>query len=158
MPKPIEVGALIPIVLAPDTCVYMVSLLLGSIILHTLGACLGDTALLNCAPPALNFGVSAVLLKALAHTLVLLVNLPTQLTSWAVLISLIVLLLSVRSAAATPLRRAMEVHDNLSVLTNYGAVSSAAAAFTGIYIYDELKDFNFEQRATVVVVVAVHCW
>jgi len=71
---------------------------------------------------------------------------------------LMVLILGLRSAAAPPLRRAMELHDNLNVLASYGVISGGAAALTGGFVYGELDDWGFERQVIGFVVAAFHCW
>jgi len=64
----------------------------------------------------------------------------------------------VRSAASAPLRRALEAHDNLAVLSSYGLASSAAAMLTGALVFGELGAWTTERRAWFAAAAAAHCW
>ncbi|CAE7272558.1 unnamed protein product [Symbiodinium natans] len=77
---------------------------------------------------------------------------------WAALPVLLLLIFAVRSAAASPLRRALEAHENLRVLAAYGGLSGVAAAVTGAAIYGELAILAVEQQALYGAVLALHCW
>mmetsp|Transcript_7347 Transcript_7347/g.18416 ORF Transcript_7347/g.18416 Transcript_7347/m.18416 type:complete len:519 (-) Transcript_7347:68-1624(-) len=158
VPTTLQAGPLMATVLAPEICMYVVALLLAGIVIHTTSGFFGDSALVSCTPPGLNFGVSALLLKALAHILASAALAPHRFELWAAIASLAVLIFGVRSAATAPLRRAMEVHDNLSVLASYGAVSSGAAMLTGSYVYGELEGWKFERQALFAAVAVSHCW
>jgi len=72
--------------------------------------------------------------------------------------ALMLFLAGIRSAAAGPLRRALETHDNLSILAFYGASSGVMAALAGGLVYDELGDWGMERQALFALVLAVHCW
>jgi len=57
-----------------------------------------------------------------------------------------------------PLRRALEVHDNLSVLAAYGLVSSIVASVTGGLVYGEMDSWDPFQQTCYIAVAAAHCW
>jgi len=156
VPATVRVEALVDKLMAPATCIYVAGLLLTSIILHCL--CHGRSALGSCTPPGLNFGVSAMLLKALMLVATPLAAEPARSELWAALACITVLLLGVRSAAAMPLRRALEVHDNLSVLAAYGLVSSVVASVTGGLVYGEMDSWDPSQQTCYLAVAAAHCW
>lgn len=155
--KPMEAAPLLDAVLSPNTCVYVVALLAVSVVVHCF--CRGESAFGSCAPPALNFGVSAMLLKALVQLATLLAAAPLENASlWAGVVLLLILLVVVRSAAAVPLRRAMEIHDNLSVLAFYGVLSSAAAALTGCVVFGEMDGWGLDMQIVYGAVAVAHCW
>jgi len=156
VPAAVRVEALVDKLMAPATCIYVTGLLLTSIVLHCL--CHGRSALGSCMPPGLNFGVSALLLKALLLVVTPLVAEPARYDLWATLACIVVLLLGVRSAAAMPLRRALEVHDTLSVLAAYGLVSSIVASVTGGLVYGEMDSWDSFQQTCYLAVAAAHCW
>lgn len=159
IPEPMQVGVLIDVMLAPRTCVYVVGLLLSGIVFQCLSGWLcRESALMSCVPPALNFGVTALLLKAGTHVVLALLLTPARTELWLALLTLGILLLGVRSAAAGPLRRAMEANDNLSILANYGFVSGVAAAVTGGFVFGELESWSRDQKLAYLVAAAVHCW
>ncbi|CAJ1353663.1 unnamed protein product [Effrenium voratum] len=154
-----RVEGLPSVLLAPRTCGYAVVLLLLGIL-----CCLGsgfqglNGAFLSCLPSALNFGVSAMLLKAVALVGASLLTAPTKLEHLAAFPVLSLLILAVRSAAASPLRKALEVHDTLSVLAAYGVLSGLAASITGGLIYGELAAWSVERQAVYAGLLAAHCW
>eukprot|EP00931_Biecheleriopsis_adriatica_P079776 TRINITY_DN53124_c0_g1_i1.p1 TRINITY_DN53124_c0_g1~~TRINITY_DN53124_c0_g1_i1.p1 ORF type:complete len:473 (+),score=116.53 TRINITY_DN53124_c0_g1_i1:36-1421(+) len=155
----IQVGLLFDLLLAPSTCAYIVSLLLlGGLICCC--SCLSgrESIWASCLPPALNFGVSALLLKAVVQTSSSLLAAPWRTELWAALPVLVVLIAGVRSAASMPLRRALEAHDNLTVLAFYGAMSGAAAMLSGVLIYSELADWGRERQLLFAAIVVAHCW
>lgn len=63
-----------------------------------------------------------------------------------------------RTAAAVPLRHALEMHDPLSVLSAYGTLSSIAALLTGILIFGENAGWSQERSGAYFLVVGVHWW
>eukprot|EP00438_Fugacium_kawagutii_P026538 Skav209497 [mRNA] locus=scaffold1892:330281:335623:+ [translate_table: standard] len=73
---------------------------------------------------------------------------PQRFELWALVPVLAALILAVRSAAASPLRKALEVHDTLSVLAAYGVLSSVAAVATGTLIYSELVAWKPERQGS----------
>lgn len=152
-----QVEVLLETLLAPGSCAYVVSLLLvGALI------CLcyrgGNNPFVSCLPSALNFGVSSMLLKAVPQVAASLCIAPQRLELWAALPLLAVFILAVRSAAASPLRKALEAHDTLRVLATYGVLSVVAAVATGGLIYSELAGWNPERQAIYVALLAAHCW
>lgn len=157
-PKLLEAGPVLDALFNTNASIFVISLLSGSSVLFLMGTCCGEGPFLSCAPPALNFGVSAMLLKAFVQVCTALVTSPTRPDLWVLAPSLLLLIFGVRSAAASPLRRAMEVHDTLSVLTNYGAVSSFAAMMTGGLIYGEISAWDFNRQAIFIGVGCLHCW
>ncbi|CAE8623014.1 unnamed protein product, partial [Polarella glacialis] len=122
-----QIGMLIDSLLAASTCAYVCFLLLFGVFFCCCCSLCGraESAMVSCLPPALNFGVSALLLKALAHVAASLLTSPWRLELWVALPGLAALVMGVRSSASTPLRRALEAHDNLSVLASYGVLSGA---------------------------------
>lgn len=60
-----------------------------------------------------------------------------RLELWALLPILTLLILAVRSASASPLRRALEIHDSVRVLAAYGVLSGVAAVATGGLIFSQ---------------------
>eukprot|EP00930_Biecheleria_cincta_P096980 TRINITY_DN88740_c0_g1_i1.p1 TRINITY_DN88740_c0_g1~~TRINITY_DN88740_c0_g1_i1.p1 ORF type:complete len:548 (-),score=131.67 TRINITY_DN88740_c0_g1_i1:27-1616(-) len=153
-----QASTLLDAVLSPRTCAYVVFLLLGGALLCCSLSVVGDSAFTSCLPPALNFGVSALLLKAAAQVVASLLLAPWRLELWAALPILAVLIVGVRSAASAPLRRALEAHDNLSVLASYGAMSGAAATLTGGFVYSEMAAWGSERQALYAVLAIAHCW
>lgn len=143
--------------LSPGSCAYVASLLLVGIVVSL---CYrgGNNAFVSCLPSALNFGVSSMLLKAIPQVAASLFRAPQRLELWAALPVMVVLIFSVRSAAASPLRKALEVHDSLSVLAAYGVLSGVAAAVTGGFIYGELVGWIPERQAIYAALLAAHCW
>jgi len=151
-----QVSLLLDAMMAPSTCLYVVGMLACSVVVHCIGH--GQSVIGSCTPPGMNFGVSALLLKAFTQVAGSLVLAPLRLELWAAMVSIVTLLFGVRSAASTPLRRALEVHDNLSVLACYGVVSSAAAALTGSLVFGEMAKWDLKHQAIYGVVAAAHCW
>mmetsp|Transcript_41272 Transcript_41272/g.81448 ORF Transcript_41272/g.81448 Transcript_41272/m.81448 type:complete len:491 (+) Transcript_41272:34-1506(+) len=156
VPAAVRIEAVVDKLMAPATCIYVTGLLLTSIVLHCL--CHGRSALGSCTPPGLNFGVSAMLLKALMLVVIPVTMEPARSELWAAMACIVVLLLGVRSAAAMPLRRALEVHDNLSVLAAYGLVSSIVASVTGGLVFGEMDSWDPSQQTCYLIVAAAHCW
>lgn len=155
-PDVLQLGLLLDIAMAPATCAYVGVLLLAGALAHCgFGA---GTSVWSCTGPALSFGTSALLLKAAVHIVASLVFQPKRPEAWASLLGTLALLLGVRWAAAAPLRRAIEAHGSLSVLTIYGAVSSAAACTTGGYIYGEVGKWGLERQTLYVCLAFAHCW
>lgn len=159
-PEAVQATALLETLLGPRTCGYVVFLLLSGAVLYMLCSCKGvqGNVFVSCLPPALNFGVSALLLKAAAQVAYGIVQAPHRSELWAALPVLLLLLFAVRSAAASPLRRALEAHDTLRVLAAYGVLSGIAAAVTGALIYGELAGWTVEKQGTFAAVLALHCW
>ncbi|OLQ02279.1 hypothetical protein AK812_SmicGene14890 [Symbiodinium microadriaticum] len=124
----------------------------------SLWLCVQGNVFVSCLPPAMNFGVSALLLKAAAQVASGILQAPQRSELWAALPVLLLLLFTVRSAAASPLRRALEAHDTLRVLAAYGVLSGIAAAVTGALIYGELAGWTVEKQGTFAAVLALHCW
>ncbi|CAK0875514.1 unnamed protein product, partial [Prorocentrum cordatum] len=91
--------------LSTFSCSYVVALLVGSTVVHCFLN--GGSALGSCAPPGLNFGVSAMLLKAFTQVAASLALAPGRPEQWATLLVLATLLLGARSVATAPLRRAL---------------------------------------------------
>eukprot|EP00913_Durusdinium_trenchii_P002194 g2026.t1 len=162
------------------TCAYVVILLLLGVAICLLYRG-GGNAFVSCLPAALNFGVSSMLLKALPQVARGLLQAPQRLELWAALPVLGGLILAagsaqtdptdptealpfgarqpeVRSAAASPLRKALEVHDSLRVLAAYGVLSGLAAVLTGGFIYSELAAWKPDRQAIYVALLAGHCW
>jgi len=106
----------------------------------------------------MNFGVSALLLKAFTQIAASLFTTPARLDLWAAQVSIVTMLFGVRSAAARPLRRALEGHDKLSVLAFYGVVSSIAASVTGGLVYGEMDNRDDIHQALYYAVAILHCW
>jgi len=155
----VRLSALLEAVLGPSTCLYVAGLLVLGVLTHCWTAAQpGREVIRSCAPAAFNFGVSAMLLKALAELAGLLIGSPERPVIWVSLVVVTLLLLAVRSAAATPLRKAIEVHDHLSVLASYGLLSGVAAATTGGVVYGELSRLGFQRQVTYAAVASLHCW
>lgn len=158
-PRVMHLSELFDAILGRDTCIYVVGLLTAGVAAHCwLKGRPGGSVLRSCAPAALNFGVSAMLLKALAELAVSLLRSPDRPILWASLVVVLSLLLAVRSAAAAPLRKAIEVHDHLSVLAAYGLLSSAAASVTGGVVYREHSSWSSGQQVSYLAIAAVHSW
>lgn len=85
MPLTLEVTALLNIVLAPETCLYIVVLLLAGVVLHCSDR--GGSALWSCSSPALNFGVSVIFLKSFIHITSAIAGEPNEPTLWVLLIA-----------------------------------------------------------------------
>lgn len=151
-----QVGLLVDMMMAPRTCAYVAGTLVCSVVLHCIGK--GETALGSCTPAGMNFAVSSLLLKVLAQTSALLVSAPARPELWAALVSIVALLFGVRFVVARPLRRALETHDNLSVLAFYGVISSAFAAITGEVVFGEMNKWHPQHQMLYVAVAVVHCW
>lgn len=156
MPELLQLTFMLDIAMTPLTVLYVGVLLLAGGLAHCgVGA---SSSAWSCIGPALNFGASALLLKAAVHLAGGILTQPDRPALWAALLVAVALLLGVRWAAAVPLRRAMEAHGSLSVLTAYGAASSAAACVTGGYIYGEVALWSFERQSIYVLLVCAHCW
>jgi len=147
---------LLDALLSPRTCIYVVMSLVGGVAVHCQSH--GGSALGSTAGPAACFGVSAIFLKALAHTTAAIISMPWRLELWAAVAALVSLLLWIRGAAATPLRRALEAHDKLSALASYGMTSSATAAMTGSFVFGETESWPVERQVLSFAVAAAHCW
>jgi len=154
--KATQVGLLVDLLMAPRTCAYVVGVLALSVVVHCIGH--GESALGSCTPAGMNFAVSSLLLKALAQTAALLTSAPLRPELWAAVVSIVTLLLGVRSAAAKPLRMALETHDNLSVLAFYGVISSAFAALTGEVVFGEMDKWDAPHQFLYSFVIGIHCW
>lgn len=150
---------LMDLLLAPLTSAFIVVLLFGGIAIHSLAQFVGRESLLSSVmPPAMNFGATALLLKALSQFAEGAVREPSRVDLWVPVPLICALLLGVRNVAARPLRRAMEIHDNLCVLACYGAISSLTAAVVGVFIFDEFGGWEPWQKATSTGLVLLHCW
>lgn len=156
-PAEVQVDSLLETLWAPGSCAYVVILLLLGVAICLLYRG-GGNAFVSCLPAALNFGVSSMLLKALPQVARGLLQAPQRLELWAALPVLGGLILAVRSAAASPLRKALEVHDSLRVLAAYGVLSGLAAVLTGGFIYSELAAWKPDRQAIYVALLAGHCW
>lgn len=155
----VRLSALFETVLGPGTCLYVAGLLTLGVLTNCWTVAQPSREVLrSCAPAAFNFGVSALLLKALAELAGLCIGSPERPIIWASLVVVTLLLLAVRSAAATPLRKAIEVHDHLSVLASYGLLSGVAAATTGGVVYGELSRLGFSRQVAYAAVASLHCW
>ncbi|CAK9072429.1 unnamed protein product [Durusdinium trenchii] len=144
-PAEVQVDSLLETLWAPGSCAYVVILLLLGVAICLLYRG-GGNAFVSCLPAALNFGVSSMLLKALPQVARGLLQAPQRLELWAALPVLGGLILAVRSAAASPLRKALEVHDSLRVLAAYGVLSGLAAVLTGGFIYSELAAWKPDRQ------------
>lgn len=156
LPEVLQDEVLLDVVLAPRTCLYVASALLGGILVHCRNH--GESAFGSVAAPAANFGVSAIFLKALVHVVVSIVTSPLRPSLWLAVAVLLGLLLWVRNAASAPLRRAFEAHDKLTVLASYGFASSTAAALTGGFVYRETDSWSVERQVLSFTVALAHCW
>merc|ERR1719387_3166727 len=116
------------------------------------------TSLLMCTPPALNFGFSAICLKALVQFATWMADSPFNPLLWLAVISLLGLIVAIRSAAAGPLKKALEVHDSLSVLASYGMVSSVSAAISGEVVLGEMSHWSWQRQSGYIMVTMVYCW
>lgn len=155
----VRLSALFDAVLGPSTCLYVASLLVLGVLSHCwTTAQPGREVMRSCAPAAFNFGVTALLLKAEAELVGLCIGSPGRPAIWASLVVVALLLIAVRSASATPLRKAIEVHDHLSVLASYGLLSGVAAATTGGLVYGELSRLGLQSQVTYAAIAALHCW
>lgn len=156
VPEAMQIGFLVDTVLEPMACAYLATLVL----LGVMARCLirGDSAMGSSAGPALHFGLSALALKAFVNVAEIIITMPKQPEPWAALLTLSAMLISVRTFAAAPLRRALEAHDTLSVLACYGAVSSAAAVVTGCWVFGEISGWPPERQCLYGLLFAVHCW
>eukprot|EP00811_Abedinium_folium_P027886 NODE_4270_length_1912_cov_3.858824.p1 GENE.NODE_4270_length_1912_cov_3.858824~~NODE_4270_length_1912_cov_3.858824.p1 ORF type:complete len:523 (-),score=155.87 NODE_4270_length_1912_cov_3.858824:166-1734(-) len=155
-PAAMEPAELLGTALSPDTCVYVGVLLFGGVVLHCLDK--GTSPRWSCAPAAMNFGVTVLLLKAFRHIAAAAVASPDQPIIWLVLAADIVLLLLTRSAATVPLRCAMELYETLTVLAVYGVMSSGMAALTGIVVFGELRTWDSDRLTAYAAIAVAHCW
>mmetsp|Transcript_39275 Transcript_39275/g.108267 ORF Transcript_39275/g.108267 Transcript_39275/m.108267 type:complete len:535 (+) Transcript_39275:129-1733(+) len=156
VPEVMEESEVLDMLMAPRTCLYVVGILVGGIAMQCQGQ--GASALGSTVGPALNFGVSAMFLKALAYVVASIAFMPSRPALWGEAVALVASLLWVRSAAAAPLRRALETHDKLSVLASYGMTSSATAALTGSLVYRETAAWSLDRQVLSFAISAVHCW
>lgn len=156
MPAAVDGERLLFLVLGPRTAMYVAVLLAAAAVLQFGGPF--SSAMISCAPPAMNVGFSALLLKALVYALTLLLTEPGSLYCWAVLTICAGLVVVVLNAAAGPLRRALEANDNLTVLAVYGLMSSGAAMCTGCLIFGELDAYEDSRMIGFAIVTSIHCW
>eukprot|EP00928_Gymnodinium_smaydae_P025454 TRINITY_DN20261_c0_g1_i3.p1 TRINITY_DN20261_c0_g1~~TRINITY_DN20261_c0_g1_i3.p1 ORF type:complete len:515 (+),score=125.94 TRINITY_DN20261_c0_g1_i3:44-1546(+) len=154
-PHAVQDAVLLEEVLAPRTCAFASCALIGGVVVYCAG---GASALGMTAGPGMSFGVSALLLKALLHNVALLASEFHRPELWGSAVALLAVLLWLRGAAASPLRRALESHDKLRVLASYGLMSSLASSFAGSLVFLETHDWSLERRLLSFGLAVAHCW
>eukprot|EP00927_Polykrikos_kofoidii_P037218 TRINITY_DN31383_c0_g1_i2.p1 TRINITY_DN31383_c0_g1~~TRINITY_DN31383_c0_g1_i2.p1 ORF type:complete len:468 (-),score=90.69 TRINITY_DN31383_c0_g1_i2:49-1452(-) len=156
VPSIVDTAALLDVLLAPRTGLYVTVALAVGVAVHCWLQ--GESALGSVAGPAINFGVSAIFLKALVLIAFSIAAAPLRPSLWVVAVALAAVLLFLRSATSPPLRRALEAHDKLTVLATYGVTSSAAAALTGGFVYRETDAWSIERQVLSFALCVAHCW